>query len=111
MFDKEMIFQASNVCVKVKICNDISVFRKITRACGPAFPLDPCARASAKTGVPMCRFLGRPGPGGKVDRPPAKVWNNVCNKNNYLKVLLVIIQLYLEIVCKSDKQVILLYLL
>ena len=41
----------------------------------------------------------------------AKVWNNVCNKNNYLKLLLFAIQIYLGIVCKSDKHVILLYLL
>ena len=102
-----MIFQASNVCVKVKNCNDINVFRKITQACGPAFPLETCARASAMTGVPNVPFLGQI----RARQVSAKVWNNVCNKNNYLKLLLFAIQIYLGIVCKSDKHVILLYLL
>lgn len=59
MFSKGVLSQASNVCAKVKICNDISVFRKITQACGPAFPLEPCARTSAMTGVPNVPFLGQ----------------------------------------------------
>ena len=54
------------------------------------------------TGVPNVSFLGQI----RARQVSAKVWNNVCNKNNYLKLLLFAIQLYLGIVCKSDKQVI-----